>query len=164
MRKSIKKSFAAVLAVVMLALLCAAFPVCTANAAETGAQISVDIKWDSVQFVYSDGTWNPKTHTYENGSWSENSGNFTVTNNSNVRVVAEFVYTPAKEMKEISGSFTNPKLTVPMAGSAATKLSVAGNPPKALENSPLGTVTVTVKPLGGVSGGEDEGEWDIPKK
>ena len=163
MRKCIKKSFSAILAVAMLTLLCAVFPLCTAGAADSGAQISVDITWDSVQFTYSGGTWNPKTHSYENGSWSANGGNFTVTNNSSSRVVAEFTYSPSSGMDRISGSFSNTKLTLPLSGSATTKLSLAGDPPKQLENDPLGTVTITIKSLGS-SGGEDEGEWDIPNK
>lgn len=164
MRKCIERSFSVILAAAMLTLLCAVVPVYTANAADSGAQVSVDITWNSVQFTYSGGTWNPETHTYENGSWSTDSGNFTVFNNGSTRVTAEFVYTPAKEMSRITGSFSNPKLTVPLSQSAQTKLSLSGAPSTSLENCPIGTVTVTVKSLGGISGGEDEGEWDIPKK
>lgn len=160
MKKCIKKSFSAVLAAVLLTFFCGAFSGCTVNAADAGVQISVDITWDSMQFTYSGGTWNPETHTYENGSWSTEGGNFTVTNHSSVRVVAEFTYTPSVEMGNIFGSFTKPRLTLPVAGSAATKLSLGGAPSKLLANDPLGTVTIMIKPLG-ASSGEDEGEWDI---
>lgn len=160
MRRCIEKSFSTILAVVLLTLLCSAFFVCNASAADSGTQISVDIIWDSVQFTYSGGTWNPETHTYENGSWSTEGGNFTVTNHSSVRVVAEFTYTPSVEMGNIFGSFTKPRLTLPVAGSAATKLSLGGAPSKLLANDPLGIVTIMIKPLG-ASSGEDEGEWDI---
>lgn len=163
MKKCIEKSFSAILAVVLLTLFCSTFPVCTVSAADSGTQISVDITWDSVQFTYSGGTWNPETHTYENGSWSTDGGNFTVTNNSSVRVVAEFTYSPSAEMNRVSGSFTHAKLTLPISGKAITKLSLTGEPSKLLENDPLGTVNITIKPLG-ASSGEDEGEWDIPNK
>ena len=162
MRKCIEKSLSAIFAVVLPILLCTAFSVCTGiSAADSGTQISVDITWDSMQFTYSGGTWNPETHTYENGSWSTEGGSFTVTNHSSARVVAEFTYVPSSEMSRISGWFTKAKLTLPMAGSATTKLALVGNPTKQLANVPIGTVVITIKQLG-VLNGEDEGEWDIP--
>lgn len=163
MKKCIEKSFSAVLAVVLTILFCAALPVCTVNAADSGTQISVDITWDSMQFTYSGGTWNSETHTYENGSWSTEGGSLTVTNHSSTRIGAEFTYIPSSEVGRISGWFTNAKITLPTAGTATTKLALVGNPAKQPADDPLGTVVITIKQLE-TSSVEDEGEWDIPNQ
>ena len=121
-----KKLFAALLAVAMLASVSV-----TAFAAETnnGTQdteitvngsfvsgtagssvISVDIEWDAMDFTYtgaSQGTWNPATHAYEGateGSWSDNTPAITVTNHSNVAINATLDFTPAVD--GVVGTFT----------------------------------------------------------
>ena len=111
-----KKLFAALLAIIMLASMSV-----TAFAAEnTGATptditvngtytpgatadeiISADIAWDAMDFTYtgaSQGTWNPATHAYEGateGGWSDNTPAITVTNHSNVAINATLDFTPA---------------------------------------------------------------------
>ena len=111
-----KKLFAALLAIIMLASMSV-----TAFAEEnTGATptditvngtytpgatadeiISADIAWDAMDFTYtgaSQGTWNPATHAYEGateGGWSDNTPAITVTNHSNVAINATLDFTPA---------------------------------------------------------------------
>lgn len=54
--------------------------------------ISVDITWDSMEFVYSAAgtkTWNPDTHTYTDDTregWANSGNTVKVTNHSNVKV------------------------------------------------------------------------------
>lgn len=121
-----KKLFATLLAVAMLASMTV-----TAFAAETntGTQdteitvngsfvsgtagssvISVDIAWDAMDFTYtgaSQGTWNPATHAYEGateGGWSDNTPAITVTNHSNVAINATLDFTP--DVTGVIGTFT----------------------------------------------------------
>ena len=121
-----KKLFATLLAVAMLASVSV-----TAFAAETnnGTQdteitvdgfyvsgtagssvISVDIAWDAMNFTYSagsQGTWNPATHTYDSAKedgWSANTPAITVTNHSNVAVNATLDFTA--DVTGVVGTFT----------------------------------------------------------
>ena len=121
-----KKLFATLLAVAMLASMTV-----TAFAAETntGTQdteitvngsfvsgtagssvISVDIAWEAMDFTYtgaSQGTWNPTTHAYEcaiEGGWSDNTPAITVTNHSNVAVNASLSFT--SDVDGVIGTFT----------------------------------------------------------
>ena len=77
----------------------------------TGAeQISVDIVWDAMDFTYtgaSQGTWNPATHAYEGateGSWSDNTPAITVTNHSNAAINATLGFTA--DVTGVVGTFT----------------------------------------------------------
>ena len=121
-----KKLFATLLAVAMLASVSV-----TAFAAETnnGTQdteitvdgfyvsgaagssvISVDIEWEAMNFTYSatsEGTWNPATHAYDGqteGGWSDNTPAITVTNHSNVAVNATLGFTA--DVTGVVGTFT----------------------------------------------------------
>ena len=121
-----KKLFATLLAVAMLASMTV-----TAFAAETntGTQdteitvngsfvpgtaadeiISVDVAWEAMDFTYtgaSQGTWNPVTHAYEGaieGGWSDNTPAITVTNHSNVAVNATLGFTA--DVTGVVGTFT----------------------------------------------------------
>ena len=121
-----KKLFATLLAVAMLASVSV-----TAFAAETnyGTQdteitvdgsyvsgaagssvISVDIEWEDMNFTYSatsEGTWDPATHTYVGagaGGWSDNTPAITVTNHSNVAVNATLGFTA--DVDGVIGTFT----------------------------------------------------------
>ena len=122
-----KKLFATILAVAMLASVSV-----TAFAAETnhGTQdteitvngsyvsgaagssvISVDIEWGDMEFTYSVGgtkIWDAQTHQYTvtdaTGGWSENGNNVKVTNHSNVDVKATFTYAP-ESGNTLTGAF-----------------------------------------------------------
>lgn len=63
-------------------------------------RISVDIAWGSMEFTYSDGTWNPETYTYENVGWkpaSEGGNKISVTNHSNVKILAAYHFTKTSD-------------------------------------------------------------------
>lgn len=125
-----------------------------------GVQVNVDITWDSLDFTYSDGQWNPETHSYIGGGWSDSGGNFTVTNNGNVGVEAKFSYANTEGMEEIKGSFSSPELSVPVSESKNCKLSLSGKPTEYFESKTIGTVTVNVTPVdSGDAGGSIITGW-----
>ena len=63
------------------------------SVASTGEVVSVDVGWEEISFKDTEGEkqWDPGTHSYiggENGGWSDNKPGITMTNHSNVDVVA----------------------------------------------------------------------------
>lgn len=106
--------------------------------------VSVRISWESMDFTYTDGEWHPETHSRDAGSWSATAGGITAQNNGNVDVAANFAYTPAQGMADITGAFTYDSMDLPVGKSGSTKLSLSGKPANALSNTPLGTVTITI--------------------
>ena len=118
--------------------------------------ISVDITWGELSFTYSDGTWNPDTHTYDGAGWNvdEEGGNsIKVENTGNADVNVTYEY--KAEETGITGSFTDGEtpvsepVSLPVNGSSAVYLILAGKPEKELEKATIGSVTVTI-------GGESE--------
>lgn len=77
----------------------------SADNSDSKVQVSIDITWDSLEFTYTDGQWDPETHSYKGGGWSDSGGNFTVKNNGNVGVETKFSYANATGMEEIKGIF-----------------------------------------------------------
>ena len=75
-----------------------------------GETISADIAWEAMDFTYtgaSQGTWNPATHTYDGateGGWSDNTPAITVINHSNVAVNATLSFTA--NVTGVVGTFT----------------------------------------------------------
>ena len=68
------------------------------SVASTGEVVSVDVGWEEMSFQYTEGEkkWDFGTHSYiggENGGWSDNKPGITMTNHSNVDVVAELSFT-----------------------------------------------------------------------
>ena len=120
------------------------------------AQISVDITWGDLSFTYSDGTWNPDTHEYDGAGWNvdEEGGNsIKVENTGNTDVNVTYDYKAVEN--GITGSFTdgeNPvsaPVSLPVNGSSAVYLILAGKPEQELKKATIGSVTVTI-------GGESE--------
>ena len=118
--------------------------------------ISVDITWGELSFTYSDGTWNPETHTYDGAGWTvdEEGGNsIKVENTGNADVNVTYDYKAVEN--GITGSFTdgeNPvsaPMSLPENGSSIVYLILARKPEKELEEATIGSVTVTI-------GGESE--------
>lgn len=106
--------------------------------------ISVDILWDSMDFIYtstSKGTWNPETHKYEGsveGGWAwsgtgaeKDSPEITLTSHSNTALRASFEF--ASELSEINGAFSN---------GASLKIASAEN--TSYENAPKCTNAFSV--------------------
>ena len=119
--------------------------------------ISVDLVWDDMTFTYtapSKGDWNVTEHKYENataGGWAATSGTnpkITVTNHSNVEVIASFAF--AADVSGLDGRFGNKELflktaentTVENAPNAKTTFSLSGEGIN--EDKALGTITVTI--------------------
>ena len=118
--------------------------------------ISVDITWGDLSFTYSDGTWNPETHTYDGAGWTvdEEGGNsIKVENTGNTDVNVTYDYKAVEN--GITGSLTDGEkpvsapVSLPENGSSAVYLILAGKPEKELEKAIIGSVTVTI-------GGESE--------
>ena len=120
----------------------------SADNSDSKVQVSIDITWDSLEFTYTDGQWDPETHSYKGGGWSDSGGNFTLTNTGNVGVMADFSYKQAEGMDEIKGYFSSSELIVPISESKNCKLSLSGKPTEHFESKTTGTVTVNVYPHG----------------
>lgn len=75
-----------------------------------GETVSVDVTWGEMNFTYSEassGVWNPADHNYLNpvtGGWSKNKPEITVTNHSDVGVVAELSFAAASGVS-VTGTF-----------------------------------------------------------
>lgn len=125
-----------------------------------GTVYSVDIKWDSMAFTYSEGaspTWNPATHTYSSGGtgdWSHNGNKITVTNHSNTKVTANLTYTPEAGYNGITGNFDKTEMDLATAvdtpvASAPTDtaaLTLSGTLASTLTDpTTVGTITVTIR-------------------
>lgn len=116
----------------------------SADNSDSKVQVSIDITWDSLEFTYTDGQWDPETHSYKGGGWSDSGGNFTLTNTGNVGVMADFSYKQAEGMDEIKGYFSSSELIVPISESRNSKLTLSGKPTAHFESMTVGTVTVNV--------------------
>jgi|GEM_PF-150224 len=75
--------------------------------AESPVTISADITWEDMTFDYTEGekTWNTETHQVDqaDGKWTSDTKAITVTNHSNVGIMAKFNFAPEGD---IEGSFT----------------------------------------------------------
>lgn len=117
----------------------------TATVADpTTSSIKVDITWSTMEFTYTDGDWNPATHSYDVGSWTTTGGEITAKNNGTIAINAAFAYTPADDISGVTGAFTNDTLSLGVGEDGSTKLSLSGKPSGVLRNTPIGTVTVTI--------------------
>lgn len=130
---------------------------------EADTVISVDVKWDAMNFVYSassEGEWNPKTHTYdgasEDASWTKTGKDITVTNHSNAKVKAVFTFDKTTETN-IIGTFTKENFELDNAATVAlntpdeaatdtTSFSISGDALVSTETTAvtLGKITVTI--------------------
>lgn len=107
--------------------------------------VSVDVAWGAMEFVYSEGTWNTKTHSYEGAGWTDNgTGYVTVTNSGSVDTTVAFKYTT--ERTDIYGNFDVTGTSRLKAGVRITAyLSLSGKPDSSLvEKTVIGTATVTI--------------------
>lgn len=84
------------------------------SSAATEDTISVKVEWEALEFTYSVGgtkTWDASKHEYSTsygaGSWSGSGKNITVTNHSNVDVIATFSFNKLNTINDnITGSFS----------------------------------------------------------
>lgn len=107
--------------------------------------VSVDVTWGAMEFVYTEGTWNTKTHSYEGAGWTDDgTGYVTVSNTGSVDTTAGFKYTT--ERTDISGSFDVTDAAELKAGAEITAhLTLFGKPESSLGvKAVIGTATVTI--------------------
>ncbi|MBX9035111.1 hypothetical protein [Gordonibacter massiliensis (ex Traore et al. 2017)] len=120
---------------------------------------SVDVSWESMQFVYSESgskIWNPLTHAYEDNvvsRWLKDKAAITVTNHSNVDVETAFSYVPERGVG-VSGSFdvTGERLAAGVVGeygsapSVVSTLTISGKPSDVVtaNGTKVGAVTVSI--------------------
>ena len=81
---------------------------------EVGTIYSVDMVWDSLNFVYDlgAGTWDPLSHTVSGGSaaWQDTSANIVVTNHSNAAVSISAAFSGASQSatkNDVTATLTN---------------------------------------------------------
>lgn len=112
--------------------------------------VNVDVTWGTMEFGYTEGTWNTQTHTYEGAGWIDNgSGYVTVSNSGDVDTTATFAY--QTERTDISGNFFVDDVQIsgaqdlPVGNSLTAYLTLDGKPSEYLgESVVIGTVTVTI--------------------
>ena len=129
--------------------------------AESPVTIFADITWEDMTFNYTEGekTWNPETHQVDqaDGKWTSDTKAITVTNHSNVGIMAKFAFAPNGE---IEGSFTKDSTpTDQLALDTAESTEVAAAPTGTVnfaitggaitESTKLGTITVYIAPNDG---------------
>lgn len=130
--------------------------------AESPVTIFADITWEDMTFNYTEGekTWNPETHQVDqaDGKWNSDTKAITVTNHSNVGIMAKFAFAPNGE---IEGSFTKDSTpTDQLALDTIKNLEEGSAAPSDTmnfgitngtisENGKLGTITVYIAPNDG---------------
>ena len=130
-----------------------------ASSTDTPNVYSVDIKWSSMTFTYTQKdtkNWNAADHSYETvseGTWDKTSATVTVTNHSNVSVNVDVNYT-AVENTGVSGTLTNASAVLDAgeegnyngADSVTATLTISGKPNNTItsEGVKVGTIKVTI--------------------
>lgn len=116
---------------------------------ETVAVSQVDITWGTMGYEYSDGIWNSNTHSYDNMGWSDNGSGFIIVQNTgDTATTAQFVY--GTDRTDIMGAFTDgiaditEAVTVEAGSGLTAYLTLSGKPSEILDNTTIGTVTVTI--------------------
>lgn len=119
----------------------------------------VDITWGEMQFTYlEEGSrvWNPDTHEYETSvtsRWEERGNTVTITNHSNVAIIADFKFTP-EAGSGVTGVFdfsscaldsaVGKKVDEALNGTSTLHLSGAMDA-SASEYKKVGTVTISLR-------------------
>lgn len=128
--------------------------VCGTNEIRSEELYSVSVQWGSMEFVYSDGTWNPETHEYEGGGWTHepDANKITITSESNIEIGVGFEYKQESSFTDISGSFADENGIIEAKAlprgdsqpqSCIVHLVLSGYPP-IMDKQKIGTVVVTI--------------------
>lgn len=109
----------------------------------------INVTWGAMEFVYTDGTWNPQTYKYEGAGWTDNgSGYINVKNESSLTSLISFSYDTNRS--DISASFTDgdsknlDKINVESGQEANVYISLSGKPIDSLSSTTIGTVTMRI--------------------
>lgn len=113
---------------------------------------SADIQWGKMEFVYSDGTWNPSTHKYENSGWmcDDEANIIKVSNGGDMDIKASYSYLSEDEFKDVLGKFTdsdNNEVTYSEIISrevSSVYLQLFGKPNEEIESQKIGSVKVII--------------------
>ncbi|MBQ8237468.1 MAG: hypothetical protein IJZ39_04915 [Oscillospiraceae bacterium] len=117
-----------------------------------GNTVNVSISWTEMSFTYTDGEWDPETHTYT-GSWTADDGaaQITVKNVGAANVPVRFTF--AGTMGEVTGQFDVEKAALTPGRAVTTTLTVSGGPRKSgFVDEQIGTVTVSLGSSGWAAG------------
>lgn len=106
--------------------------------------LSATVLWDSFEFTYSNGEYNPQTHAISEGKWETNGGLITLKNMSEEKITVTFTFIPDSDITGITGSFSKSCLTVAAGSSEYVEFSLLGKPSKEVKNAMPGTVTVNI--------------------
>ena len=119
--------------------------------------ISVDIEWTDMSFTFDEGDWNDATHVFDGRGWktSQNGGKLTISNSSNVDVLASYSYTASEGFAGISVQFVNEEESITAQNikiNETKTVSVAptGEPTEQFEKTEIGTIMVTITKNGEV--------------
>lgn len=114
--------------------------------------ISVTITWGELCFTYTDGAWDPDTHTAGRGNWTDSdSGWINMANSGGVPVNVTCAYSPEEAYTDITGSFTDGTNDITNSVALAVNeekkiyLTLAGKPGETLNKTQLGIVTVRIE-------------------
>lgn len=117
--------------------------------------ISVDIAWENLTFTFT-GKWDPANHTYGSGNgWNtDEKGQITVKNHSNVAIDAALSFEKESGIKELTGTFNNNKLELVTAvgtskdeaPTATAEFTLSGKdaPTTGVDAVKVGTITVAL--------------------
>ena len=118
----------------------------------SGAQISVNITWEPMEFTYLDGdpVWDAEKHEYIGSAkpgWTDETKNITVTNHSDTDIIANFRF---DSDTGIVGAFDQSSLSLPSAVGTAADAAPSGSVKfgivdgKISESGTLGDITVSI--------------------
>ena len=124
---------------------------------DTSVVYSVDVAWDDVSFVYSEGSfeWNPQDHEYNSvkteAGWTDSIGKITVTNHSNIGIIANFEFVPAEEQNgDVSLSFDRSSVTLDNADGCTDSAGLTGTANITAQgtpssDAPIGSIRVSLE-------------------
>lgn len=126
--------------------------VCEVCGYEELQTITVTITWGAMAFTYTDGAWDPETHSSLPGKWAADStdGNMiTVENSGNSEVDVSFIYAKSDDNSAVDGRFANEQgsdiegfAALPVGDKKYARLLLSGKPEHSMSAETVGTVTV----------------------
>lgn len=120
---------------------------------------SLDITWGAMEFTYNkagSNVWNPNTHQYVTNTtdgWAANGNSVTVTNHSNDKVGAFFIYASDPAYSGVTGQFDKGFVELKSAvgtsfseaPSGAAALTLSGSLPEGTTLTKVGAITVRLE-------------------
>lgn len=111
---------------------------------------TIDVEWGTMNYHYSDRSWNPDILKYEDGEWTDNgTGYIRITNQGESDVQPLLTFDSL--LPEIKGYFLNEKLEqieseqISPAQTQTFSLKLEGKPERALAQEKIGSVKLTLR-------------------